>query len=108
MKFLVDAQLPPALARWLTAQGHEAAHVADIGLGAADDMSIWRHACADGYALISKDDDFVLLRLREPEAKLIWVTMGNCSKANLLSRFATALPELLAALEGGEPLVELR
>jgi len=24
MRFLVDAQLPPALARWLAAQGHEA------------------------------------------------------------------------------------
>jgi predicted nuclease of predicted toxin-antitoxin system len=108
MKFLVDAQLPPALARWLTAQGYEATHVTDLGLGAADDITIWQRAYAEGYALISKDDDFVLLRLREPEAKLIWVTMGNCSKANLLSRFATALPELLAALEGGEALVELR
>jgi len=26
MRFLVDAQLPPALARWLAAQGHEAEH----------------------------------------------------------------------------------
>jgi predicted nuclease of predicted toxin-antitoxin system len=24
MRFLIDAQLPPALARWLAAQGHEA------------------------------------------------------------------------------------
>jgi predicted nuclease of predicted toxin-antitoxin system len=32
MRFLVDAQLPPALARWLAAQGHEAAHVGDLGL----------------------------------------------------------------------------
>jgi len=32
MRFLVDAQLPPALARTLEAGGHEAEHVADIGL----------------------------------------------------------------------------
>lgn len=32
MRFLVDAQLPPALARWLAAQGHEAEHVGDIGM----------------------------------------------------------------------------
>ena len=37
MKFLVDAQLPPGLARWLVARGHEADHVFDIGLGAASD-----------------------------------------------------------------------
>jgi predicted nuclease of predicted toxin-antitoxin system len=30
MRFLVDAQLPPALANWLAAQGHDAAHVADL------------------------------------------------------------------------------
>ena len=29
MLFLVDAQLPPALARWLAAKGHQALHVAD-------------------------------------------------------------------------------
>jgi predicted nuclease of predicted toxin-antitoxin system len=27
MKFLVDAQLPPALCGWLEARGHEAEHV---------------------------------------------------------------------------------
>ncbi len=31
MRFLIDAQLPPALAR-LEAGGYEAEHVADIGL----------------------------------------------------------------------------
>ena len=29
MRLLVDAQPPPALARWLTAQGHDAQHVFD-------------------------------------------------------------------------------
>jgi len=32
MRFLIDARLPPALARWLTEQGHEAEHVFDCGL----------------------------------------------------------------------------
>jgi predicted nuclease of predicted toxin-antitoxin system len=32
MRFLVDAQLPPALARWLAEKGHDARHVADVGL----------------------------------------------------------------------------
>lgn len=37
MRFLVDAQLPPALARLLTARGHHADHVTDIGRGDAPD-----------------------------------------------------------------------
>jgi predicted nuclease of predicted toxin-antitoxin system len=37
MRFIVDAQLPPALARWLVRQGHEAEHVADRLLATAPD-----------------------------------------------------------------------
>jgi predicted nuclease of predicted toxin-antitoxin system len=48
VKFLVDAQLPPALARWLTEAGYEAQAVREIGLREADDGAIWRHAEANG------------------------------------------------------------
>lgn len=44
MRFLVDAQLPPALARYLTDAGHQAEHVYDIGMGAASDKAIWSYA----------------------------------------------------------------
>jgi predicted nuclease of predicted toxin-antitoxin system len=40
VKFLVDAQLPPALARALTAQGFPSEHVEDIGLHHAKDTEI--------------------------------------------------------------------
>ena len=44
MKFIVDAQLPPALARWLREQGHQAEHVAEAGLREAEDSPTgeWR------------------------------------------------------------------
>ena len=38
MKFLIDNQLPAALARWLTAKGHDAVHVLDIGQGQTEDL----------------------------------------------------------------------
>ncbi len=40
MKFLADAQLPPALARWLVEAGCEAQAVREIGLREADDGAI--------------------------------------------------------------------
>ncbi len=40
MRFVIDAQLPPALARMLAAHGHHAEHVEDIGLRDADDSPI--------------------------------------------------------------------
>jgi hypothetical protein len=40
MRFIVDAQLPPALARWLAEQGHEAEHVFDFGKDGTTDAEI--------------------------------------------------------------------
>ena len=39
VRFLVDAQLPPALARRLEAWGHVAEHVVDLGMADAPDQS---------------------------------------------------------------------
>jgi predicted nuclease of predicted toxin-antitoxin system len=58
MRFLVEAQLPPALARYLAAGGQEAEHVADIGLGGAKDQAIWEYAARVGAVIVSKDEDF--------------------------------------------------
>ncbi|EQD33994.1 hypothetical protein B2A_12866, partial [mine drainage metagenome] len=44
MRFLVDAQLPPALARLLEDRGHQAEHVLDCGLERASDAAIWARA----------------------------------------------------------------
>jgi len=59
LNFLVDAQLPPRLARWISSHGHDAAHVFDRGLQAADDPAIWEHARTENAVIISKDEDFV-------------------------------------------------
>lgn len=40
MRFLVDAQLPPTLARWLVDHGHAATAVREVGLRESDDGSI--------------------------------------------------------------------
>ena len=44
MKFVVDAQLPPALARLLREVGCDAFAVREIGLREANDAEIWRYA----------------------------------------------------------------
>lgn len=58
MKFLVDAQLPPALAGWRNEAGHEAGHVEDVGLREAEDGAIWTHALKTGTIIVTKDEDF--------------------------------------------------
>jgi predicted nuclease of predicted toxin-antitoxin system len=48
VKFVFDHQLPPALARFLEIQGHEACHVREVGLAKTDDSAIWRYAADNG------------------------------------------------------------
>ena len=58
MRVVVDAQLPPALAVWLMAQGHDAVHVFDLDLTRANDATIWQHAQATSAIIVTKDEDF--------------------------------------------------
>ena len=108
MRLLVDAQLPPALAHWLSECGHEATHVLDEGMMEAGDQQIWAHAARLGAGNISKDEDFVQLRTLHPEGPVvIWVRLGNTTRRELLARFSGFLPSIEAALAAGERLIEL-
>ena len=109
MKFLIDAQLPPQLAGWLRARGHEAAAVRDAGLRDASDGEIWNHAIMVGAAIITKDTDFAQLAVQHDNAPaVLWVRCGNVVNRVLLGRFEVALPEILEHFNAGSRLVELR
>jgi predicted nuclease of predicted toxin-antitoxin system len=58
VKFLVDMPLPPALARWLAAQGHDAVHASTIGLDRAADTEIIAYALSDSRTVVTADLDF--------------------------------------------------
>ena len=61
MKFIVDNQLPVALAEYLRKGGFDCQHVLEAGLGDALDSEICRHAELQGRIIISKDEDFFYL-----------------------------------------------
>ena len=107
MKFLVDAQLPPALCQWLWARGHEAVHVIDIGLGGAGDNAIADRAVADQAMIISKDEDFLILRLPD-RFGLVWLRCGNATNRALTVWLDARWDRVEALLAAGEGLIELR
>jgi predicted nuclease of predicted toxin-antitoxin system len=108
MKFVVDAQLPPALAAWLREKGHDAVAVREIGLREADDRDIWTYARAERAIVVTKDEDFGRFAAAAPDARVLWVRIGNAVNRVLLARFERAWPEILACLDEGAQIVELR
>lgn len=107
--WLVDNQLPVALARFLEAQGQPSLHVTDVGLEQALDRSLWDLAKSRSWVIVSKDEDFqdLAIRLGMPP-QLVWVRLGNCRKDALLEAFGRHLSPLCSALAAGEAIVELR
>jgi predicted nuclease of predicted toxin-antitoxin system len=108
MRFLVDAQLPPALARWLAERGHAAEHVFDSAMAAADDRVFWDRALATGAVIITKDEDFAIRRaLTSTGPSVVWSRLGNTRRRELLAWFQFRLPAVLVTLERGESLIEI-
>ena len=97
MRFLVDAQLPPALARLLNDRAHVAEHVNDVGLGASPDRELWRYALEHGAVIVTKDEDFAdMAALGGNAPTIVWVRVGNTRRAALLSWFEPLIDEVIA------------
>lgn len=108
MRFLVDAQLPPATARWLDSRGYHAVHVQDLGLSTARDLEIWRHAQANNQIIVTKDEDFARLAIIQPDGpRVIWLRIGNTTRRQLLDWLDRAWPGIDAALHAGERLIKV-
>ncbi len=58
MKLLLDANLSPEIGRRLKEAGHDAIHVADIGLLTATDPTILQAAAKEERILLTADSDF--------------------------------------------------
>ncbi|HTQ12934.1 MAG TPA: DUF5615 family PIN-like protein [Rhizomicrobium sp.] len=108
MRFLLDAQLSPRLAAALTRAGHQADHLFALGHASAPDATIWRLAQELGAAILTKDSDFAAMRMREDAGPaVIWLRLGNCTNAELERTLMRHLPEIVAAVEAGEVLIEI-
>jgi predicted nuclease of predicted toxin-antitoxin system len=108
VNFLLDAQLPPALAHALREAGHSAQAVREVGLQSAADAAIWAHALQTHAVIITKDEDFVLLAQQgDAGPAVIWLRLGNTSNRELRARLLPQMPQIVALIQQGNRLVEV-
>jgi predicted nuclease of predicted toxin-antitoxin system len=109
LRLLLDAQLPPSFAQALRDLGFQADHVFDLGLNRATDTRIWRHAMRKSAVILTKDADFASRRrLSRSGPPVVWIRLGNMTKRSLIERLLPVMPEIAAAIDAGETVIEVR
>jgi predicted nuclease of predicted toxin-antitoxin system len=109
MRFLVDAQLPPALAKWLGDRGCSASSVRDQGLRDSDDGSIVNFAVAGDWIVVTKDEDLVEQALGDTAPfKVVWLRIGNSTNPILFAWLEPLWPDIVRRLGEGARIVEVR
>lgn len=97
--FLIDEMFPPAVARLLREEyGHDAVHVNEVGLQAADDAQVAAAGRAEGRAVVTEN---VADCVAERDLVLVFVLKKNlppgggqaATLAKTLDRWANGQPE---------------
>jgi predicted nuclease of predicted toxin-antitoxin system len=112
MKLLFDHNLSYKLIARLADLFPDAEHVRNANLHEADDRTVWEYARANGFAIVSKDEDFHQLSfLYGAPPKVVWVRLGNCTTTDIeqaLRRHHADLSNFDANEEGAFLIVGIR
>ncbi|MCL4818363.1 MAG: DUF5615 family PIN-like protein [Vicinamibacteria bacterium] len=101
MRLLVDEDLPRSLARRLTAAGHDAADVRDVGLRGRSDDEIAARARADDRVLLSGDLGFSNI-LVYPTGSHPGIVVARFPNSTPVDQLCGAIERALASLTADE------
>ena len=88
MKLLFDQNLSPKLVKRLADLFPDSSHVQTVGLDCASDDQVWEHAKLNGFAIVTKDEDYNSLGVMQGiPPKVIWLQSGNCTTAEVEAVF---------------------
>lgn len=110
LRLLLDKNLSERLIPLLAARFPESQHIRLLGLGGSDDRELWELARSDGYVLVTKDEDFLLLSVnRGCPPKVVCLAIGNASNAEtaaLLLHYSDAIERFAVHPEAGFLLLD--
>ena len=103
MKFLVDQNLPPLLAQVLNGRFPGSSHVIPLRMDRSRDLQLWRYAKEQGYALLTRDDDFhQLSMLHGAPPKVVFLANAEGDAADLARFVAEQLDTIARFMEDPE------
>ena len=103
MRFLLDMNLPPAMADWLRSDGHDAVHIRETGYADLLDREIFARAAEDGRIVVTFDLDFgeVIGLAGAAGSGVLLLRLRRAHQPYLGERLRVAIAEAAQALQAG-------
>jgi predicted nuclease of predicted toxin-antitoxin system len=107
LKFIVDTQLPPLLAKYLHQKGYDAVHTTHFLDGhLLQDEQITIIAIAESRIVVTKDSDFLdHYMLHGVPPNVLLLQFGNVSNKELLTMFEANFVQITTEFENGAEVV---
>src|SRR5687768_6843706 len=107
LRFLIDNAISPGFADQIRSRGVDAIHVRDIGMAAADDLSILLRAAKEGRIAVSLDSDFSMLAAghRMVRPSIIHFRTSRKGQRHLLPMLLANLAQIETDLSAGAIVV---
>lgn len=106
MKLLLDMNLPPRWADWLSQRGHDVVHWSSIGARDATDATILAWAQAQGHVVVTRDLDFaaILAASGGSSPSVVQVRATSIASLEAERRVGDSIDAHRSALEAGAVL----
>ena len=107
LRFIVDTQLPPLLANYLTSKGHDSIHTTYFENGhLLQDAEISKIAMRENRVIVTKDSDFLeRYAIYGSPPKVLLLQFGNIRNSELITSLDTELEKLVTLFSEGANLI---
>lgn len=97
MRLRFDQNLSPMLVGCLVDLFGGSSHVQSVGLDRASEEQVWEYARLNGFAIVTKDEDYNNLSvIRGSPPKVIWLQLGNCTTDQIEALFCARFTDIEA------------